>query len=254
MNNAHMTSSGTPQSAGRFIGRRAILAAWVALSALNACDKSEPKKPVEAQASASITAAPPAASEKPVAPPAPADIDTAALAVDLKCAKAGPKQACRVVKEFTQAQRFTAQTPSGEGRWVGKAYTVENGVEKEREIILWAKRVPTAQVGPGDLPIKVTFEFFPDELKSHAEKLVRALQHSDAPSPKNQAFPYVKNLVPAQPRVIVNTAGQSVHVTAEQSIYIRANAPRTVYIVNPSSAQRAGSGDGMYAELWLADW
>ena len=51
----------------------------------------------------------------------------------------------------------------------------------------------------------------------------------------------------------MNTNGQSVHVTSEESIYIRAKAPRGVYLVSPSTASGAGSGDGMYAELWLAD-
>jgi hypothetical protein len=44
-----------------------------------------------------------------------------------------------------------------------------------------------------------------------------------------------------------------VHLTSEESIYIRAKA-RGVFLVNPSNSRTAGSGDGMYAELWLADW
>jgi hypothetical protein len=102
--------------------------------------------------------------------------------------------------------------------------------------------------------VKVGYDFFPEDLKSHAEKLVRALSHGEPPSPKNQAFPFAKSLVPTTQRVIVNTNGQSVHVTSEESIYIRAKAPRSVYLANPSNARGASSGDGMYAELWLADW
>ncbi len=231
--------------------RTALVCAWALMSAA-ACDKAQEKKSASTAAT-SATAEPPA----PVAaatPPAPADMDVTALERDLNCSKTGPKQVCRVLKEFGSAQRYTAKTPSGEGRWVGQAFTVEKGVEKEREIILWAKSIPTSQVGPGDLPIKVGFDFFADDLKSHAEKLVRSLSHGDPPSPKNQAFPFVQSFVPTKQRVIVNTAGQSVHVTAEESIYIRAKAPRSVYIVNPSNAQGAAAGDGMYAELWLAVW
>jgi hypothetical protein len=216
--------------------------AWALMSVL-ACDKTQDKKSVST-AAASATAE----------PPAPADLDVTALERDLRCSKTGPKQVCRILKEFAAAQRYTAKTPSGEGRWVGQAFTVEKGVEKEREIILWAKTVPTSQVGPGDLPIKVGFDFFPDDLKSHAEKLVRALTHGEPPSPKNQAFPYVQSFVPSKQRVIVNTAGQSVHVTAEESIYIRAKPPRSVYIVNPANTAGAAAGDGLYAELWLAVW
>jgi hypothetical protein len=254
MNNASMMK--TPRDANWVASvtkRRGLLAAGLALAALCACDKTEQKKG-ENRPVATVASEAPRPTEAAPAPPAPADINVNTLSEDLKCPKTGPKQACRVIKEFAQAKRFTAQTPSGEGRWVGQVFTVEKGVETERAIILWAKRVPTSQVGPGDLPIKVGHEFFPAELESHAGKLVRALMHGDAPSPKNQAFPFAKSLVPSQQRVIVNTNGQSVHVTSEESIFIRANASRVVYLVNPSTARSASTGDGMYAELWLADW
>jgi len=223
------------------------------LIAVWACDKSDSKKK-SPESTAASSQAEPLPSVAPVAPPAPQDMDVAALERDLNCAKTGPKQACRIIKDFSQAQRYTAHTPSGEGRWVGNAFVVAKGVETERELILWAKVVPTSQVGPGDLAIKVGFDFFPDDLKSHAEKLVRTISRGDQPSPKNQAFPFLKAFMPAKQRVIVNTAGQSVHVTAEESIYLRAKAPRSVFIVNPSTSREAAPGDGMYAELWLADW
>jgi len=222
------------------------------LLAVVGCDKSQEKKAASTAVPSAAPEAPP--SVAPVAPPAPTDMDTTALERDLNCKKTGPKQACRILKEFAAAQRFTGHTPSGEGRWVGQSYTVEKGAEKGRELVLWAKSVPTSQVGPGDLPMKVGMDFFPDDLRSHAEKLERALSRDDPPNPKNQAFPFVQAFVPAKQRVIVNTAGQSVHVTSEESIYLRAKAPRTVYIVSPSTSRDASPGDGMYAELWLAVW
>ena len=225
----------------------------VSLLAFLGCDKTGNKNESSVPSAVSKQMEP-LPSAAPVAPPAPPDMDVDGLQKDLNCTKTGPKQACRIVKEFSLAQRYTAHTPSGEGRWIGHAFIVAKGVESERELILWAKVVPTSQVGLGDLPIKVGFDFFPDELKSHAEKLVRTLGRGDPPSPMNQAFPYAKAYVPAKQRVIVNTSGQSVHVTAEESIYIRAKPPHSVFIVNPSVSREAAPGDGMYAELWLADW
>ena len=253
MNNAHMRAlvhvenrrSGPMSAVIPFVCSTLLVVAC-------GCDKSD-KKP-------SRSAAAPSASIEPLpsvaapAPPAPQDIDVGALEKELNCQKTGPKQACRILKEFASAQRFTAHTPSGEGRWVGHSFTVDKGVESERQLIFWSKSVPTSQVGPGDLPVKVGFDFFPDELKAHAEKLVRTLGRGDPPSPKNQAFPYAKVYVPTKQRVIVNTAGPSVHVTAEESIYIRAKQLRFVYIVNPSTSRESATGDGLYAELWLADW
>ncbi len=223
------------------------------LVVFSACDKPDAKKKSLAASSATADVAP-LPSVAPVAPPAPADMDIAALERDLNCAKSHNKQACRILKDFSQGQRFTGHTPSGEGRWVGSAVIVENGVESERPVVLWAKQVPTSQVGPGDLAVKVGFDFFPDELNPHAEKLVRTLPRGDQPSPKNQAFPFAKTFVPAKQRVIVNTVGQSVHVTSEDSIYIRVKPPRSVLLINTSSSRSAAPGDGMYVELWLAVW
>jgi len=252
MNNACMTVPAQLFTRRIGLARATIqFACSATLLALAGCGKTESTKKGTIATSAPVEPLP---SVAPVAPPAPTDIDVAGLERELNCAKTGPKQACRILKEFASSQRYTARTPSGEGRWVGRSITVEKGDETERQLVLWAKVVPTSQVGPGDLPIKIGFEFFPDELKSHAEKLVRTLGRGDPPSPKNQAFPWAKAYVPAKQRVIVNTAGQSVHVTAEESIYIRAKPPRFVYIVSPSSSRQAATGDGMYAELWLADW
>ncbi len=253
MNNAPMMTFCKSVSAALTYSSLWALAGVSALGSLSACDKSETNKTV---AKSSVPSAPPAptVTEAPVIAPAPADLDMAALEKDLGCPKTGPKQSCRIIKEFSQSQRFTAHTPSGEGRWIGQAFIVEKGTETERELILWAKSVPTSQVGPGDLPFKVGYEFFTDELKSHAAKLVRALSHGDPPSPKNQAFPYAKALVPTKQRTMINTSGQSVHVTSEESIYLRARAPHSVFLVNPSNSRTAAPGDGMYAELWLADW
>ena len=90
------------------------------------CDKSESKKPRLAATSAAVEPLP---SVAPIAPPAPQDIDAAGLEKEMNCAKTGPKQACRILKEFASAQRYTARTPSGEGRWIGHSFTVEKGVE-----------------------------------------------------------------------------------------------------------------------------
>lgn len=250
MNNAPMTALVRSERSFEAISRLVLPVVCSTILATG-CNKSESDKRSAAAPSASVEALP---SVAPAAPPAPTDLDVVALERDLNCAKIGPKQACRILKQFATAQRFLPRTPSGEGRWVGNSYAVQKGAETERQLILWAKAVPTSQVSPGDLPFKVGFDFFPDELKSHAEKLVRTLGRGDAPSPKNQAFPYARTYVPTKQRVIVNTAGQSVHVTAEESIYIRAKQPHYVYIISPSLSRESSTGDGMYAEMWLADW
>ena len=229
-----------------------VLGTSLLAGAATACNKSEPKQ----KTVASSLPVPPATSvqQPPPAPAvAPRDLDVAALERDLSCGKASRLQACRLLKEFAQAQRFTAKTPSGEGRWIGAAVSVEKGVETPKHLVLWAKTVPLSQVGPGDLPIKAGFDFIPDGLKLQSEKLMRALVRSADPPESNPAYQFAKAFTPPQPRVLANTAGPSVHLTSEQSVYLRFAPPRKVYLVNPAPST-AAAGDGVYAELWLGDW
>lgn len=217
------------------------------------CSKSEPQKPSIAQGSAvaSVVSLPSAA---PLPSPlAPKDLELQALQRDLGCEKAGHPKACRILKDFAQAQRFTARTPSGEGRWIGPAVVVEQGNETVHHLVLWCKAVPTSQVSPGDLPVKGGFELLPDGLKLQSEKLMRALTRAADPPESNPAFQVAHGFVAKEPRTLTNTAGPSVHITAERSVYLRFAAPRKVYLVSPTGTN-AASGDGIYAELWLGDW
>ena len=215
------------------------------------CSKSEPKKlAVPSNVASSEVVLPPA--PQPI-PAAPRDLDVAALERDLGCTKTSPLKACGILKEFAQAQRFTAKTPSGEGRWIGNAFSVEKKVETARHLVLWAKTVPLSQVGPGDLPVKAGFDFIPDGLKMQSEKLMRALVRSADPPESNPAYQFAKAFVPPPLRTLTNTAGPSVHLTSEQSVYLRFAPPRKVYLVNPAPST-AAAGDGVYAELWLGDW
>jgi len=219
-----------------------------------ACNKSDPPQPMAASASASASASVAAVPEVPSPPPAaPKDIDVAALERDLKCAKASRSEACRILKEFSQAQRFAAKTPSGGGRWIGPAVTVEKGLETKRHLVLWAKTVPLSQVSLGDLPIKAAFELIPEGLKLQSEKLMRSLVRSSDPPESNPAYHFANAFEPSKTYVLANTAGPSVHLTAEKSVYLRLAPPRKVYLVELAPGN-AAAGDGTYAELWLGDW
>ena len=231
------------------IARYVSLAAMVCVAS---CSKSEPKQTSEpsGKPAATETPAPPPAA---AAPAAPRDLDIQALKKDLGCDKQGHPKACRLLKEFEQAQRFAARTPSGEGRWIGPAVTVEQGVETEHHLVLWCKTVPLSQVGPGDLPVKSGFELIPDGLKMQSEKLMRALTRKADPPESNPAYQFAHGFAPKVQRTLANTAGPSVHLTSEQSVYLRQAPPRKVYLVSPAS-NNAAAGDGIYAELWLGDW
>jgi hypothetical protein len=227
---------------------------WWALASMAlalGCSKPAAKKSGATRGHATASRAP----EKPAAPPsvAPRDLDVEALERDLDCDKRGHAHACRIVKEFAQAQRFTAQTPSGTGRWIGPEVTVDKGKETTGHLVLWCKTVPTSQVGAGDLPVKAGYGLIPEGLKLQSEKLMRALTRAADPPESNPAYQFAHAFVPSTERVLARTSGASVHLTSEQSVYLRFAPPRKVYLVSPAGTN-AAAGDGIYAELWLGDW
>jgi hypothetical protein len=221
--------------------------------ALQGCDKKEPAAAPAASASPSAAPPVPVATTPSVQPPAP-DIDLDALQKQLGCPKSTAKEACRILDEFAQAARFTGATPSGDGKWFGRAYAVQNKREKAELMILAAKRVGTAEVGPGDLPIRVGTGTLPEDKRAHGEKLASALSRADVVGRANQALPYVKSFTPTGDRGVVPTSGASVRLISDENVYIREAAGQKVLMLHPSSGASAAPGDGTYAELWLAAW
>ncbi len=217
---------------------------------LVACE-SEPPKPTAATAPTSETA--PAPSPAPVLPPAPADIDPEPYRKDLACTKRSTSDACRIVDEFAAAGPWTPSMPSGEGRWIGTAVKREKGQDRKETLLLFAKVMPTSQVSPGDLPLRMGFGSLPDDLRLNGEKLVRSLMRGDVPSRFNQALPVVEKFTPEVLRGAVKTAGKSVRLISEQPAHLR-QVGRKVLIIQPAVAGSAAGGDGLYAELWLVTW
>lgn len=230
----------------------AAVALSVALAAFGCEAKKEhPQSVASAAVAATAAAEPVKVAEAPR--PAPADLVLEPLVKSLKCDKKSKTDSCRVLEEFVEGKRFIAQTPAGEGRWIGNAFVREKGVEKKQLLILWAKQVPTSQVGPGDLPVRIGTGTLDDELVEHGFKMINALSRSDQPSKRNQARSAVDTFVPTTQRGAVNTEGMSVRLIAEEPIYLRQSG-RKVVMVMPNQSQSAAAGDGTYAEFWRATW
>jgi hypothetical protein len=223
--------------------------------ALGACGK--PRSETRPVASAVETASQPAplapAPTASIAREAPPDIDVGALEKRLGCSGNKSRQACRVLADFARAERWAADPPSGRGRWVGNAYKIEKGAETRTILILYAERVPTAQVGVADLPVKIGTGSMPDELQEHGTKLVNILARGDVATKKNRAAPFVDDFTPKDDRGATNTAGRSVRLISEQNVFIR-QGNRKLFLVETKSGPSDEPGDGVYAELWLASW
>ncbi len=233
---------------------KAAVALALFVAVLGCEDKKQKATAASAAASATSVASVPEPNKVAEAPrPAPADIVLDPLLKDLKCDKKSKADSCRVLNEFAEATRWIVQTPAGEGRWIGQAFVRDKGVEKKQLLMLWAKTMPTSQVALGDLPVRVGTSTLADDLVEHGFKMVAAISRGDQPSKRNQARPEVESFVPATHRGAVNTAGASVRLISEETVYLR-QVGRKVLMVMPSQAQSAAPGDGTYAEFWRATW
>jgi len=205
-------------------------------------------------AAPSESAPPPRApiAEPTSVPIAPADLDIAALKKKLSCAGDTRRASCRILSEFEGASRFSPQIPSGEGRWIGTAHTLEKNVEKSELMVLAASQVPTSTVPPGELALRIGVGPLPEDKREHGTKLVNALSHGDTVSKLNQAAPYVKAWKPDDGRGTMATSGTSIR-TVTDDIYLRQSSSKVLLVrLKPQAAGIAA--EATFAELWAAAW
>jgi len=231
--------------------RLAIVPLSLSALALGACD-AKPSSPTSVEPSASGAAAAFPKPEPPAAipTPSPRDLDVDALKKKLACAGDIHRQTCRILNEFGDASRFAPQIPSGEGRWIGNAYTLEKTSEKSALTLLSASQVPTSLVPPGELALKIGIGPLPDDKHDHGVKLVNALAHGDTVSKLNQAAPYVKAWTPSAAQGSMATSETSVRLVADE-VYLRQTSTKVLMVRVKSSA----TGTAItVAELWPSSW
>jgi hypothetical protein len=182
----------------------------------------------------------------------PADLDVGALKKKLSCDGDARRASCRILDEFGEAARFSPQIPSGDGRWIGTAYTIEKGAEKSDLMIVSASQVPTSIVPAGELALQVGVGTVPGDRHDHAVKLVNALSHGDTVSKMNQAVPYVKGWKPSSAKGTMATSGTSVRLVSDE-IYLRQVASK-VLLVRLKAQATGSAAEATLAELWPASW
>ena len=228
---------------------------FAAALSLASCNSQPAREGTSVAASAAATGEPakaPSPAPAPLPASAPTDLDVAALKKKLACVGDTRRQACRILNEFGEASRFAPQIPSGEGRWIGTAHTIEKGVEKSELMIVSASQVPTSTVAPGELALKVGIGPLPDDKRDHGIKLVNALSHGDTVSKNNQAAPYVKSWKPGDAQATMTTSDVSIRRVADET-YLRQTSVKMLLV--RLKAQAAGSAaEATLAELWPAAW
>ena len=180
----------------------------------------------------------------------PPDLDVAAIKKRLACADTR-RSICRLLGEFGDANRFAPQIPSGEGRWIGTAYSTEKGAEKSELVLLLATQAPTSTVPPGELAIRVGTGPVPDDKRDHGVKLASALARGDTVPKTNQTMPYVKTWKPSSARGTMQTTGNSVRLVSEEA-FLRQTATKILLVRVKNST--SGAEDVTAAELWAVSW
>lgn len=236
-----------------------LLLAVTALG-MTACHRADPAPAASASASAAVTEASAGAAPVRAPQPPPADLNAEDLARDLGCAtttgkgSTKGKAACRILSEFATASRWDAKMPSGEGRWIGQAFVVRKGVETREILLLRARRVPTAHVGPTDLPLLVGTGELPADRVAHADKLIRALSEGGSGKKTNLARSYLETFSPTEELGALATQGDSVQLISAEDTFIRRASVKKLVYVKVSGGLQAERGDGVYAEVWSAFW
>jgi hypothetical protein len=222
---------------------------------LVACNKTSSDAAPSASAVPVASVAPtPSPAPTPALPAAlPADLDVAALKKKLACVGDTRRQSCRILNEFGEASRFSPQIPSGEGRWIGTAYTFEKNAEKSELMIVSASQVPTSTVAPNELALRVGIGPMPDDKRDHGAKLVNALSHGDTVSKLNQAAPYVKAWKPSDARGTMATSGTSVRTVTDE-VYLRQSSTKIMLVRLKAAGAGSAGAEATLAELWPASW
>lgn len=210
--------------------------------------------------SAAVTTAATAPSSSPAAadpaPPAPADLDVAGLQKTLACAANAKSGPCSVLAGFAACKAWSAEVPSGDGRWLGRGYEVDGKTTTDQVAVLRLRRVPSSEVGPGQLPARLALGVIAKEEGSpftEADKAIRALERSDVPQRGNAAMEHLKKMSQWSEAFVTRTVGGQVYGLSHGGLYVCEGPKRELHVVRRAST-RTGAGDGFYATLWGATW
>ena len=235
-----------------------MLVAIVAASA--GCDPgpgqgAAPSATATSSAAVSAAATPAPSSDAPLPPP-PADLEITALQKALACAAGAKSGPCAVLGAMASCKPWSAEAPSGDGRWLGRGFEVDGKKTTEQVTVLRLRRVPTSEVGPGQLPARVGVSFIDKDEGSvfgEAEKAIRAMERSDVPPKGNAAITHLKAMTQWSEAFTTRTVGGHVYGLAHGGLHVCEGPKRELLVVRRAST-RTGAADGLYATLWATTW
>lgn len=205
--------------------------------------------------SASATA-PAVSSAAEPAPPPPADLDIAGLQKALGCGGAAKSGPCAVLAAMSTCKPWSAEAPSGDGRWIGRGVEIDGKKTTEQFTVLRLRRVSLSEVGAGQLPGRVglgTIEKEEGSAYSEADRAIRAFERGDVPPKSSPAIARLKEMSQWSEAFVTRTTGGHVYGISQGGLYVCEGSKHELLVVRRAST-RAGAGDGLYATVWAATW
>jgi hypothetical protein len=195
----------------------------------------------------------PSASAAPARPP-PDDLDAARLDKALGCGGAAKTGPCKVVAALADCKEWDGIAPSGDGRWLGRGYLVEDGKTTEMLSIVRSRSVPTSDVAAGQIPARFALAKMTSDAREYdaANKAIRALERHDVPQKGNIGITYVKDLKDFNEVSGMHTVRKHVVILGEPHAFVCKGPSQQLFMVQPRA--EAQKGEGLYAELWPAAW
>ena len=116
-----------------------------------------------------------------------------------------------------------------------------------------SKRVPTSDVGAGLLPVKIGLASIAkaDAMFEQGERAVRTFERHDVPAKSNTAVTHLKQLDTWNESSAQRTKSGQVMFVGDGEGWVCQGPKQQLFLVKRA---RAGSADGVYAELWPATW
>lgn len=226
----------------------------VALAFTVGCDDKPMPSSTSPTASASVAKT--TTSSAQPALPTPKPLDVKALKKSLKCGDKGHGP-CAVLDQFETCEKWSAITQSGDGRWMGVGSAVTKGKFIDEITLMRSRRVPTKEVGAGQLGAKISITNIPDTMPAeikNAEKAVKAYARGDVPKRGNSALRYVEER-PEWPEAFTMQAdANQIYVAVAGGGFICSSKGGQKLNVVRLAGSREHPADGVYATMYPVKW
>jgi hypothetical protein len=182
----------------------------------------------------------------------------AALQKLLHCAADASGGPCKVLAAMTSCTVWNATAPSGEGRYIGRGWTVHEGATEEKVTILRSRTAPPGETASWQLPVKISIGEIPKDAGpafAQSGRAVNAYERHDVPPAKNAAIDYLKQKNDwLNDSRAVRTTGTMVQTFSDQPAYLCQGSQHDLLMVQQGFGAQGKSADGLYAQLWSATW